>query len=335
MRSRLDLVLPFSLLVACSSSEPVASSSAPILGGTNDTAHPQVVAIFREAQGASTAEFCSGVLLGPNLVLTAAHCGADVVSSGSGTACFDTPARKADVSGPPADASRFTVVNTQDAYDTAATTHAVTQVVLAPKAGQAPMCGNDLALLVLADAVAGATPAVPRLDAPPTVGESFTAIGYGYDGAQGDGLRRMREGLAVAALGPVGTRATENDWVANQGPCGGDSGSPAFDAKGAIVGIMSRGQPTVCKDMIYTRVDPFADWLRTNAIAAAKTGGYPAPSWAAGGADAGTDAAAPAPASDPGGCNAGGTRPDAGALGLLVALGLALGVTSRARRGTR
>ncbi len=336
------LALPVSL--ACSSAQrtdaDTSSTAAPILGGTTDEAHPQVVAIFRDAQGASTAEFCSGALIGPNLVLTAAHCGADVVSEGTGTACVDTADRKADRSGPPADPARFTVVNTSDAYASSATLHAVTQVVLAPEAGKAPMCGNDLALLVLADTIADATPLVPRLDPAPTAGESFTAIGYGYDGDKGgDGIRRIREGLLISSLGPLGTRATANDWIANQGPCGGDSGSPAIDAKGALVGVMSRGQPTVCKDMLYTRVDPFADWLRAHAVDAAEVGGYPAPSWALPNADAGADAGAPPPAPDPSvGCDAGTTRPGSfGALGIAVALAIAAHqrrrVTSRGSAG--
>lgn len=46
------------------------TSGEPIEGGEEDTAHPEVVALIRQGEGV----FCSGVLIAPDAVLTAAHC---------------------------------------------------------------------------------------------------------------------------------------------------------------------------------------------------------------------------------------------------------------------
>lgn len=283
--------------MGCSASENTASTTQPVLGGKTDDTRTNVVAIFREAAGPSTAMFCSGALIGPNLVLTAQHCVVDL----GGVGCEDTDAGTATRPGDTGAPERFTVITTTDAYDANAKAFAVTRVLTLPNAKALPNCGNDVALLVLGESVPNATPLVPRLDAPPVTTETFTAVGYGYEGAiDTDGTRRSREGLGIESVGEVRIggklRATTNDWVAVEGPCGGDSGSPALDVDGQIIGVMSRGQPTVCKSMLYTRVDPFAAWLRSATIDAAKSGGYSAPSWAApASVDGGSDAASATP----------------------------------------
>lgn len=58
-----------------------------------------------------------------------------------------------------------------------------------------------------------------------------------------------------------------------------DSGGPALDAEGRIIGVVSRGL-SGCRSPIYASVFEFAEWLRTEAMLAAKAGAYEAPSWA-------------------------------------------------------
>ncbi|CAN5797734.1 hypothetical protein BH09MYX1_BH09MYX1_50490 [soil metagenome] len=336
------------LLVACGTSvdsferQATAAQRAPILGGTTDDARTNVVAIFREPAGASNAIFCSGSLIGPNLVLTAAHCAADIVSAGTGTACEDTDGRKADHTGTAGDPSRFSVVTTTDAYDTTAKAYAVTSVLTVPNASELPNCGNDIALLVLAEPIVSVTPFAPALDTPPTQGAVFTGAGYGYDGAvDTDGTRRSRDGLVVTSVGELREsaklRATANDFIADIGPCGGDSGSPAIDAQNRVFGVMSRGQPTVCKSMLYTRIDPFADWIRASARDAAKVGGYDTPAWAIAQVDGGSDGSTPAPAGDSSSCVSGGAHApsDASTPVVFGFVGLALVLERRRARSIK
>ncbi|HEX3762287.1 MAG TPA: trypsin-like serine protease [Kofleriaceae bacterium] len=46
----------------------------PIIGGTTDTGDPCVVAVFARTPGATSGSLCTGTIIGPHTVLTAAHC---------------------------------------------------------------------------------------------------------------------------------------------------------------------------------------------------------------------------------------------------------------------
>jgi hypothetical protein len=78
------------------------------------------------------------------------------------------------------------------------------------------------------------------------------------DGTKDDvGLRRSRSDVVVESVGAVNedgrVKSTATEWVADIGPCGGDSGSPALDGAGLLIGIMSRGSDGVHVDGLLPR----------------------------------------------------------------------------------
>jgi|GEM_PF-5216595 len=161
----------------------------------------------------------------------------------------------------------------------------VAEVLTPPDSTDAPLCGNDIALLRLSAPIAGARLIRPRLDLVPDTTEHFTASGYGGTTQQGDGSgqRRMREGLQVRFVGRAVTRGVvvleDREWLADTGTCRGDSGGPAIDELGEVFGVLSRGASTTCDSPIYTRVDSFSAWIREQAARAADLAGYAPPAW--------------------------------------------------------
>jgi MYXO-CTERM domain-containing protein len=300
----------------------------PISGGVADAVDVAVVGIVDNGSGAT----CTGSLIAPNLVVTAQHCVVDAVSPG---ACTDA------TFGSPVKATRFFVTTEPTLTFDPDDYHAVSEIRIPP--GGDAFCGRDIALLVLTDVVATteAAPIDPRLDPALAVAELYGAVGFGATDDQGTGTgeRRRRDGLAVDCVGDgcASTFIGTGEWRGETGICGGDSGGPALDAAGAVVGVASRGS-VGCDAPVYTRIDFHATWLVDEAVRAAGIGGYDLPIWAGGtpAPDAGVPAAdAEVPAADAGsavddpdagGCGCSGSR-DPGGLAVLALV--ALGVSRR------
>jgi hypothetical protein len=66
--------------------------------------------------------------------------------------------------------------------------------------------------------------------------------------------------------------------VGETGICEGDSGGPALDAAGKVVGVVSRGSGS-CETPVYTAVSQWRAWILEIAAQAVVAGGYPAPFW--------------------------------------------------------
>ncbi len=315
LRARaLSLVFLF-LAIGCT--DGAIAHPAFVLNGTA-SANAGVVAVENPD------ELCSGYLIAPNLVLTARHCVSMVGGAGTTTAC--SPVMQADgttlqPATPVSDYDASVIhVYPSDRVPFIGGGIAVAEVIVLPDSGTQPLCGRDVALVRLVTPIDGATIIAPRLDGPPIVGEPLTVVGYGQTGGGNPDTAGTR--LEVGGSSPVSigvtmdasgrTRTNENEWVIDTGPCSGDSGSPAIDANGLSVGVMSRGQGSVCTSMVYERVDPHADWLRASTLAAAAAAGIAPPAWAASMPDAGTvDAGADGGASSPtpsGGCAVGHVR---------------------------
>lgn len=228
-------------LAACAAppEEPVsvARASQPIFGGAPPDApeHAAVVGLHqRSSAGVAVSPFCSGTLVAPSVVLTAAHC-LDVARSGKRTFQTMSPAAVA------------IYVGDQAAIDPAPRVFAVVETLIHPQYNRFSN-RNDIGLIRLAGPVDGVDP-VPALPAAQgftaaDVGEivGFAGFGLTEDGTLGEKLQVDLPlgglGCSVPGCPSPGDAATMVSYVQpDGGPCSGDSGGPLFIVRG--------GQPYV------------------------------------------------------------------------------------------
>jgi hypothetical protein len=283
-RARFGWLLAAIALAGCAAGEEVpsrdqertAESMQEIKGGYPDPRDRAVAGVLILDRRGHVSRTCSSTLIAPNLVLTAQHCIADAPKFiACKTATFGQPVDPAQV-----------YVTAGDALWSANAPWIAAREVLRPPDGNA-VCGRDIALVVLASPMRSSevTPLDPRLDRPPEASEIYSAVGFGdtESRARDGGARRRRDGLLVECVGySCGTqeRVASSEWRGDTGICSGDSGGPALDNAGRVMGVTSRG-PTGCADPIYGGLIAHRGWLVAEASRAADAGGYDTPAWAA------------------------------------------------------
>ncbi len=266
--------------------EAVENATLPIKDGYEDPDDVAVMAIT------SPSSLCTASLIAPNVLLTARHC---ISSTNTGTSVDCTQTKFGTVSA----ASRFHATSALEVTADSSQDYAVAEVIgLAGIPGvpgsvenDLPLCGNDMAILVLEENVpaSDAVPYEPLLEGSLEPGLTYYAVGYGaVNGSGADaGTRRRRDDLTVTCEDEAGCEAVEvpgvvdGEWTGSGGICSGDSGGPALDASNRVFGVTSRGDAE-CELAVYASTTAHAQWIKDATVFAAGMGSYEPPAWTVG-----------------------------------------------------
>jgi hypothetical protein len=229
--------------------DAVGTSPEAILGGDTITALDSPILYLSGPEGG-----CTATLVAPNLVVTARHCVAqttdgpfscttagDLVMTGTG-------AGQIGADDPPSSLSFFT--NAQVVAGTVFSGAPAAVGAHTISTNTPTSCRDDLAFVVLKEAIVGVSIARVRIDSRTSMGEVVSVWGYGLTSQVKDPLaQRVRRNAQIVGVGPdvpVSTTQAAPVRAVRLGPdditCAGDSGGPVTSAAtGAIIAIASLG----------------------------------------------------------------------------------------------
>jgi secreted trypsin-like serine protease len=247
-----------SSFAACVAPTPVASDSPAIINGTNDTDDPAVVLVLAQVPNSMNASLCTGEIISPHVVLTAAHC-VDPATVGTGAQFIVFTGQQ------------LTNMSPNTDFLTVKETHFVTAFD-----SNNPQNGNDVGVVILANPTT-ITPVPYNRDAmsQSLVGMPARLVGFGIT----DANDTMGTSAGTRRTAPTTLAHLDDLFVGLQdgqhGICEGDSGGPAFmmfNGVERIVGITSfgfqgcpltppAGTPTGFEAGNDTRIDIYSSFI--------------------------------------------------------------------------
>lgn len=247
------LMLSFSFsLAACTGAAPGVATQA-IINGTEDTGDPNIVLVFAQVPGQSSGSLCTGEVISPHVVLTAAHCMApSTVGAGAEFVVFTGNMLPA-MGAPPADQLLK-----------------VTESHYVPTFGYNPMTGgdqDDVGVLILAQPTTIAPLPFNHFNLTASdKGADVRIVGYGLtSGTDTQGLTAGTKHEAPTKLFDYQPQ-TLTLYDSMHSNCEGDSGGPALvmlNGKERIAGVTQVGYVKCPVDMASTdtRVDAYASFI--------------------------------------------------------------------------
>lgn len=294
------------MAIGCVADPEVGTSARPVIDGipTAEGQYPAVGALVVDQQ-----PMCSGTLIAPNAVLTAAHC-LDPLFVGDAIPGFTRAL----------DANQVRVTDVVDGLTAIQHPRFELQADMDPSLGR----WDDIGVLILAADVLDAEVAVlPTPDEAAALEPGFVLELVGYGLTSNEVFEAGVKHHGSGTLLQVGEHELFISEPGEQQNCNGDSGGPAFASLfGAvrIVGTVSRSpdtNPTCDHGGIDTRVDAYLSWIHS--LVEVPCGGLEEPCEACTGEDCDDDG---------GGCRIGtGNAP-----GMVILLLALISVLARRRR---
>lgn len=254
---RITVLAFFGLLAGCTGAPAPGVTSRAIINGTADTGDPAVIMVVSQVPGSMQASLCTGEVISPHVVLTAAHCvDPATVGQGAKTYVYTQPVFDFTKAPPPGTLFAASDVHYDLSFDP-----------------QHPENAHDIGVVIMGAPLA-ITP-IPYNRKPITAdlfGQPARLIGYGITSATDTMSAGTKREAPSVMIGLDKNNTSLVDYQDGMhGICEGDSGGPGLmmiDGQERIVSVTSfgyQGCPT-SQPGAETRVDlytPFVDMYVT------------------------------------------------------------------------